>query len=82
MRFVVAWILPVWASADALVRPAHAFRAMGHRKVVWLVPGPLAIVAFFLDAWFVPLAVAVLMTAVYMAKVRDLVKVAQGMDRG
>ena len=76
------WLLPLWATGDALLRPATAFRTVRHRKLVWLLPGPLAIAAWFIGgAWPVAIGVALLLVAFYLAKVRDLVRVAEGLHR-
>ena len=76
------WLLPLWATGDALIRPARAFRTVRHRKLPWLLPGPIAVAAWFAgDAWPILIGAALLLVAVYLAKVRDLVRVAEGMHR-
>ena len=68
-------------TVDALRRPASAFRVMGHRKVLWMLPGALAAASFAVSWWWVPLAIGVALAGWYLAKVRDLVKVAAGVQR-
>ena len=76
------WLLPLWATGDALVRPATAFRTVRHRKLLWLLPGPLAVAGWFAgDAWPIFIGLALLLVAAYLAKVRDLVRVAEGLHR-
>ena len=76
------WLLPLWATVDAALRPASAFRTVRHRKLLWLLPGPLAVAAWFTgDAWPVPIALSLVLVASYLAKVRDLVRVAEGLHR-
>jgi hypothetical protein len=81
-RFLWLWLLPLWVTFDVSIRPAAAFATARHRKMIWLLPGPLAISSWFVgSAWFAPLAIALLLAAAYLAKVRDMVRVAQGLHR-
>ena len=60
------WLLPLWATGDALLRPTAAFRTVRHRKLLWLLPGPLAVAAWFVgDAWPILIGLALLLIAIY-----------------
>lgn len=76
------WLLPLWVTFDVAIRRRAAFATARQRKVMWLLPGPLAISSwFFGDAWFASLGLALVLSAVYLAKVRDIVRLAQGLHR-
>ena len=60
-------VVIIWGIADALLRPARAWRAVGERKILWIV----------LQALWLPILlwpVAAVFSVVYLAVVRPRVR--------